>query len=196
MAKSKATHIGECQVCGSFQKLPGGLMAKHGYTTRFNFFEGTCHGSDHLPYELSCDRIQAAADHAKTQAGKLTAEAKKWRGADTGNTAWVQHTPKPSFALKNPQSHWIQAELSQEDVRGQRHTKYTHGPDVRTVPHNNTVSIDYSHPKKSLPDIVKEQNNKYADHLSGVAKQHSDYLGYAAQRIKDWKPKPLRPITK
>ena len=195
MAKSKATHIGECQICGSHQKLPGGVMAKHGYTTRFNFFEGVCPGSDHEPYELSCDRIQDAADRAKSSSEALTQEASKWRGKDTGDTAWVRHDPKPTFDVKNPRSHWLQAKLSQIDRHSVTNTVYDPGPNVRTEPRTRTVSADYG-VKKTINQVSKDQNSKYADHLTGIAKQHQDYIGYAAQRIKDWKPKPLRPITK
>ena len=40
----KATHDGECQLCGRMQKLPDGRLAKHGYTTRWGFFQGVCPG--------------------------------------------------------------------------------------------------------------------------------------------------------
>jgi len=49
----KSTHQAHCQVCGRIQAvmLPSGLLAKHGYTVTFGFFQGTCAGSDHLPLE-------------------------------------------------------------------------------------------------------------------------------------------------
>jgi hypothetical protein len=62
--KVQATHKGHCQVCGSLQKLPNGRMAKHGYTTKHGFFEGTCAGSDKLPYQVSCELIPASIDAA------------------------------------------------------------------------------------------------------------------------------------
>lgn len=49
-----STHTGICQACGRRQAVhvKTGLLAKHGYTTEYGFFNGTCGGSDHLPLEL------------------------------------------------------------------------------------------------------------------------------------------------
>lgn len=53
MAKA-STHTGICQACGRRQAVHviTGMIAKHGYTTEYGFFNGTCGGSDHLPLEL------------------------------------------------------------------------------------------------------------------------------------------------
>lgn len=61
---TRHTHRGHCQLCGAQQAVNNktGRIAKHGYTTRWGFFSGTCAGSDNLPYEVSTnlflDRIQ------------------------------------------------------------------------------------------------------------------------------------------
>lgn len=47
----KATHVGTCQICGCVQKLPGGVLARHGYTLEYGFQNGTCSGSQNLPFE-------------------------------------------------------------------------------------------------------------------------------------------------
>ena len=49
-----STHTGTCQACGRRQAvhINTGLIAKHGYTTEYGFFNGTCGGSDELPLEL------------------------------------------------------------------------------------------------------------------------------------------------
>jgi hypothetical protein len=49
---AKATHNGTCQACGHVQRLPGNLLAKHGYTVEWGFFNGTCGGSDRKPLEV------------------------------------------------------------------------------------------------------------------------------------------------
>jgi hypothetical protein len=51
--KNKATHYGTCQLCGSLQKLPNGVLANHGYQVTWHEFVGICHGSHHAPFELS-----------------------------------------------------------------------------------------------------------------------------------------------
>lgn len=49
-----STHTGICQACGRRQAVHvnSGLIAKHGYTTEYGYFNGTCGGSDKLPLEL------------------------------------------------------------------------------------------------------------------------------------------------
>lgn len=53
----KAKNEGTCQICGARQKLPGGLLAAHGYRVDYNQFIGVCPGSGHLPYEQSRDQL-------------------------------------------------------------------------------------------------------------------------------------------
>lgn len=57
--KNKATHYGTCQICGSLQKLPNGVLASHGYQIEWNQFHGICIGSGHAPFEQSKDRAEA-----------------------------------------------------------------------------------------------------------------------------------------
>jgi len=56
--KIKATHKGECQLCGKRQLLPNNRLSLHGYAVKWKMFNGQCNGSQDLPYELSCDRIK------------------------------------------------------------------------------------------------------------------------------------------
>lgn len=50
---TKHTHRGHCQACGRLQAVDNvsGLIAKHGYTVDFHFFNGTCQASDRKPAE-------------------------------------------------------------------------------------------------------------------------------------------------
>lgn len=57
--KNKATHYGTCQLCGSLQKLPNGVLANHGYQVEWNEYVGICRGSHHAPFELSKDLAEA-----------------------------------------------------------------------------------------------------------------------------------------
>jgi hypothetical protein len=57
--KTKATHYGTCQLCGSLQKLPDGVLALHGYQVDWNQFHGICHGAGQLPFEQSKDVAEA-----------------------------------------------------------------------------------------------------------------------------------------
>jgi len=73
----KSTHSGTCQICGKLQKLPYGLLSKHGYMTRWGFFEGTCYGAENKPFEESCAMIQDAILNAKVQIEKTQENAAK-----------------------------------------------------------------------------------------------------------------------
>lgn len=70
MAK-KATHRGTCQCCGREQKLPGGVLSKHGYTTEWGFFEGTCTGAGRLPLEKDRSWLDATVENLRAEADVL-----------------------------------------------------------------------------------------------------------------------------
>lgn len=57
--KTKASHYGTCQLCGSLQKLPNGVLASHGYQIEWNQFHGICSGSGRAPFEQSKDFAEA-----------------------------------------------------------------------------------------------------------------------------------------
>lgn len=56
---SKATHRGNCQVCGHQHHVMGTTLAKHGYTVEFGFFRGTCDGSDRQPVQIERSHTDA-----------------------------------------------------------------------------------------------------------------------------------------
>jgi hypothetical protein len=49
---NKATHRGNCQVCGHQQHVVGATLAKHGYTVEWGFFNGVCRGSGKKPVQV------------------------------------------------------------------------------------------------------------------------------------------------
>lgn len=52
--KTTHTHKGHCQVCGNIQAVDNShnLLAKHGYSVDYGYFNGVCTGADNLPIEL------------------------------------------------------------------------------------------------------------------------------------------------
>lgn len=62
---TKATHNGNCQCCGRLQAVSAkdDLLAQHGYTVDWGFFNGVCSGANRLPLQL--DRTVADAAIAK-----------------------------------------------------------------------------------------------------------------------------------
>lgn len=51
VTKVKATHCGNCQVCGRLQHVMPDGMANHGYTVEFGYFSGICRGSHKPPVQ-------------------------------------------------------------------------------------------------------------------------------------------------
>lgn len=72
---SKATHNGTCQVCGRTHAVNNKTtdLAKHGYTVQFNYFRGTCKGSDNSPLEISKVLTLETIKDCLTQAKRLNA---------------------------------------------------------------------------------------------------------------------------
>ena len=69
---TKATHTGTCQACGRTQvQRATGHIAKHGYTTTWGFFNGTCSGSEHGALENGTGHniatVRAICDWANEQ---------------------------------------------------------------------------------------------------------------------------------
>lgn len=72
-----STHTGICQACGRRQAVhvKTGMIAKHGYTTEYGFFNGTCGGSDALPLELDTEVNVATVEALIAFAAKHEAKA-------------------------------------------------------------------------------------------------------------------------
>jgi len=79
MTLRKHTHVGHCQACARTHavNVKTGAIAKHGYTTRFGFFAGTCGGSDHLTLEVSREYADAVivrlGEYAQNQLDRAAA---------------------------------------------------------------------------------------------------------------------------
>ena len=100
-----STHTGTCQACGHRQAVHvnTGKIAKHGYTTSYGYFNGTCGGSDHLPLELdtavNVATVSAMQAYAVAEDAAAVAEITKVlvtvgrttdsRGRRVDTTAWM-----------------------------------------------------------------------------------------------------------
>jgi len=72
--KRTHTHRGTCQACGAVQAVDNTTkwIAKHGYTTTYGFFNGTCYGSGYLPMELETIYADATIKNLKAFVGRET----------------------------------------------------------------------------------------------------------------------------
>lgn len=195
---SKSTHRGHCQLCGHFQKLPGGRLAQHGYTVEWGFFEGVCPGTGGLPYEVSTDLIEAsianaeqAALHADTAAATLLADA-------APTHVWeYQHIPA-TWTNRKASARWNRHAIADLDVRRDERTGgvslYTVEDKPRgfyTIQHGYAYSID----NNDVHAVARHLNAKRAAAYIKHADQLRRYADWQRARIADWKPADLTPIA-
>lgn len=178
MAK-RATHDGQCQVCGQTQRLPGGVLAKHGYTTKWGFFSGTCYGSGALPFELAKDLTEESIGRALDQAKSAQALAHKARTATEG-PVWVHEYHNYSYT-------WRQVELALE---GGHIITFVYigldGKAKRIQSHNAGYA-------KTIDAVRTHLGAARAYDYDRDAKGLLGYVRYQRERLVNWAVKPLRP---
>jgi len=189
MTKSRATHKGHCQVCNNIQKLPGGLLAAHGYTVMQRgwggWFSGTCHGSHNLPFE----RDRALVDlsilkaHEEISSIGVRMESEKATPADP-KKAWRNHSVK-----NGPYGYriWVQVELvATHEQHPGSHPKYMHGGEWHPI--RNTFH--------SLEDCAEQGKQMYLQNLNQRRAELRHFIERQQDRLKTWRPDaPLIPVA-
>jgi hypothetical protein len=203
----QATHRGTCQACGRIQKLPGGIMSLHGYTKQWGFFHGTCRGSHHKPFELSKDLIdtciqgaQNAITSLQVQRGDLvrmpTSETKAWMKIYVGH----KHDGKNSYAWKKGTITLVTREYHGTGLRITEYVWTSELSDVEIAQERKPMTETlHTYELPGVRDVVgaiEQLNYKYVlAVIDPESKQLRTYIAWQQQRIKDWSPKPLRPLT-
>lgn len=195
---SKATHKGHCQICGALQMLPGGRLAKHGYTTRWGFFEGVCTGSGELPYEQSIGLILDAAQRAREAAQALSAEAFRVRN-ETGARTWVQAYWAATGRDRQVRRPWVQVDVLVE------HRTATYGDETSEwdvfsyeVEERQTDGKMLRRTKRfpggydmTLAQVVARGNAARADAIEQDALRRLEYAEWQQMRMAGWQPSEL-----
>ncbi len=185
--KAKSSHRGHCQVCGSKQKLPAGLLSLHGYTTRWGFFSGICNGANHLPFEQDTSLIEGMIAWANREAARLRSEADQVREERDPEKAWYHHYVSASVRGEYSGYQWIQTRI----FKGERSELMFDAPAENGQP---------ARPKSLrsgfglVEEYVRESNGRRSGYLEREAGERDKYAAWQAARIKDWKPAELEPI--
>lgn len=174
----KATHLGTCQCCGSRQKLPGGVLAQHGYKVVWGQFDGVCLGSQYLPYEQSCGVMQDFAALAKERRVKMVAFQAELLKPATQPRAWVDE-----FVSARKPRRWIEVNLISEN--GYVYYIDTGGKKKRVL--FNWRYID-------LLDWATRLNAEYAKAIQQNINEIDKYIAWLDKRIAEWEPAELHPI--
>jgi len=193
--RNKATHVGECQVCGRTQKLPGGKLAQHGYTVYWGCFDGTCNGSDELPFEQDKFLVDKAIADATvyredlvktikelredTNPAKARVQFQKVRYGDY-ESAWVDTNTITKADSLQGAGHWVAPIIRYDGLRSLQY---------------EAVLGNY----RAIPTATQAAylcNVEHADRLEGNSLYDiTKYIEWQKRRIQDWAVRPLREIA-
>lgn len=194
----RATHVGECQVCGRVQKLPNMLLSKHGYTKRWGWFMGTCPGAEHVPLEVGKELIEGAIASALATAKMIRAQIRELRAITDGSKVW--YSRYYSWNDKNApldmhrrggsvyeRGHLISETIPYADGTGSYQRVYW-------IADRDGTKHDLSH-STSINEQSTRQNGYYIDFkLEPHLKQLLQYVEWQRERIANWTPKKLTPV--
>lgn len=183
MAKT-ATHMGTCQICGHFQKLPGGKLSLHGYTKQWGFFNGTCPGSRYQPFETGTDRIEAAIESSLRTAAHLRESADALEASDE---KWAHVYVPATWAHRKSGYEWVSVESF----------VYEGGRLTITGTDGKTRELGYiTRSGHYTPDAMwTARRAELAGVRRGMAADHDRYVAWQRERIAGWTPQELKPVT-
>ena len=181
----KALSRGSCQACAQVQKLPRGLIAKHGHTVSGSMFHGICMGSDSPPFERTCSLVVSFIDRTRTALQKLEYQAEQMLLPAAEPKGWVHEYQ--SFA-KNGQNggsfEWLYTTITQrDDVR----LSYLNS-DGAAVPY--PFAMDFV----DVLDACTRLNAKYREQvvLKEIARDER-YILWQERRVASWALAALLP---
>lgn len=192
---------GSCQCCGRIQALPGGVLAKHGYTVDYGWFNGVCQGAGYLPYEQSCGLIESFIKSAKAHLAVLKEKREALLTPSTSAVGWY-HTyygDRHSNPLGILGYHWVQTTFTQKPVKygTSIYQEIFVTVDVFNEKTNKfeprEKKVDSFGFKGTVFDFVTKQNAAYVDAVvDKQIAQTETYIKWQTKRVTDWKLMPLR----
>ena len=185
----KHTHNGTCQVCGAVQAVSNksGRLAKHGYTTQWGFFSGTCSGSDGLPFERSHDLVDESIISATARAAANDAEAAAER-AETGLSGWHLHRVLPTWQNRRGSNVWVRVTwVMSADATGRERATFTGTYGSQTITGDGVRLSMYG----DAADCAAKSRARRASHLNEQAIEMRAYVEAQRERLAGWAERPL-----
>jgi hypothetical protein len=194
--KNKATHSGSCQACGSFQKLPGDVLSKHGYTTRWGFFEGVCGGSGYQAFEEGCDLIErfiAQVNAKLARAREFQAELRA-RPAEGTTEAWIKVYQGSNRPKGSPSYLWTLCEIEFEERSSDYSGTYFLTWAINPKDGKRERADTYSMMSADKLDYILHFNSKRAAEMQAEIEKMEEYIAWQTKRVAEWKPGALTPV--
>lgn len=177
--------------------LPSGKLSKHGYNITHGFFNGTCVGSAHLPFEKSCDLVKDFIASAEESLKNLEAFRAKLREEATTPKCWIRaYLSYDEVDTTRSRSRggyfWMEVELRErlnDTLRLEYDSQYP-----AKKGHVGTHMI-YGYPRPTLNEEATNLNRTYADWLEHEADSLRRYIRWQTERVTTWKEADLFPVT-
>lgn len=196
----KATHTGECQACGHLQKLPGGVLSKHGYTKRWGFFSGTCMGANWRPLETHFDLIEKCIASARARVDLLKVRVAELRAPATEEKGMAHvYIPSRSAGRLGSRYQWQEVSLipvlwTGDYKTGELQTveydvKYDTGTE-RVNAHRSGINFHGT----TVLEYATHMRGKFADYLEKEVRQVEEYIVWQTDRLAKWTARELTPV--
>jgi len=201
----KSEFDGHCQLCGRLQRLPGGLLAKHGYNVHWGFFSGTCPGSDATPFEVSKHLIDGQIAHTKASIAALELGIAAVLASEDTTKVWVHEylgSNKLGGIYRDRLADIVRWERSNYGGTAQEDQSWSfvfvgrNWQSIKDCEQSSTKQCRYPsfEQNKSQVALVKFFNKWYADTvLAKQLGQLKSYVAWLEVRARDWAPAPLIP---
>lgn len=180
-----AEFFGNCQICGREHKASAAAIAKHGYTIRSGWQEGACYGSGGKPIQISCDLIQGAMDAANRYVEQANSEIAQLAANplfDGGTVKMLVRT-----ATRTGETYRIERATVELSSEGEPVARDAKGKALKSWPFYTGI--------KTVEAAAEELANMRIGYLTKTIDQSEENIVYLAERLKNWKPTELRPIS-
>jgi hypothetical protein len=203
-----ATHRGHCQLCGSLQKLPKGMLSLHGYTVAHGFFSGVCAGAKALPFEQSMDLVAEHVQRAKDAIKRIKATQHELRTTIDADTkmhistyvkdlhgycrgGYRHELVELTATLDAPDADgYVRVHYDFTDCNGVSGNHYSNG--FRGVAPYEMKGATAEELRRAT---VLRYNALHADSMEREVRQLQHYIQWQTERCKNWSVQPLVPVV-
>jgi hypothetical protein len=175
---AKATHYGTCQACGREQKLPGGVLSNHGYTVRWNMFNGVCPGAGALPFEISKDLIEHFIKNAERTRDDFQKQIKA-----VSDSTGTSEVPFHKYVTGRGGGYrvWVNVQIKDGQIIFE---------DGTTAPARRFAGLGLGSDNQIADSLRKKKIAWIERQIKGV----EEYISWQNERLAGWEPKPLKEV--